>query len=172
MGALEEYNGPGSVAKVLEPTCSVFSPSRWKAHERKGVGWEAGNNKCRERRARSRNRLDANARFNRCLDQLVARVRNERRSSIRYESDVVAAQQAVHERRSFCTLVVLVKARCWRRDRVAPQQPRGSSCIFSGDERGFTQHAESPGRNILEVADRRGDDVQRARHERRPFIVL
>jgi hypothetical protein len=36
--------------------------------------------------------------------------------------------------------------------------------VFGRDERNFSQNAKRPNRNVFEIANWRGDDVQRAGH--------
>ena len=47
------------------------------------------------------------------------------------------------------------------RDLVAGQEAPGDPRVLGGDERRRTQHLEGPQRHVAEIADRRGDDVQR-----------
>ena len=60
--------------------------------------------------------------------------------------------------------VVLVKARCRRRDRVPGEQVSCVPRVFGGDHRHLAQHAQRPRGDVFEVADRRGDHEQRAGH--------
>src|SRR5690348_12262079 len=45
---------------------------------------------------------------------------------------------------------------------VPRQQPRGDARVLGGDRTHFPEHAERAQRHVLEVADRRGDDVEGA----------
>ena len=67
--------------------------------------------------------------------------------------------------------VVLVQAGGAGGDGVAGEQVSRSARVFGGDQRHFPQDPQRPGRDVFEVADRRGDHEQRAGHERTVFIV-
>ena len=76
--------------------------------------------------------------------------------------------------------VVLVEAEERCLDLVVPEQVTGAPRVFGGDQIDFAEHPQRPQRDVLEVADRRRDDEERARRRRnradvalhaRPFIV-
>ena len=61
-------------------------------------------------------------------------------------------------------LVVLVQADHRAMDLVVRQQFRGAPGVFGGDEIDLAQRPQRPKREVLEVADRRGDDEEGAGH--------
>ena len=61
-------------------------------------------------------------------------------------------------------LVVLVIAEEGLFDAVMIQQPAGVAGVLAGDAVRLAQHAHGPEGEILQVSDRRGDNVQRPGH--------
>ena len=59
--------------------------------------------------------------------------------------------------------VVLVKADERRRDLIVTEEVAGSARVLRGHQRHLAQDPQRPQRDVLEVADRRGDDEERAR---------
>ena len=49
------------------------------------------------------------------------------------------------------------------RDAVVIQQLLGLTCVFAGDQVDSLEHAQGAQRDVLEIADRSGDQVERAR---------
>ena len=62
------------------------------------------------------------------------------------------------------TSVVLMEAERWSRDAVVRKKPSCSARIFGGDQVDGSQDSQRPQRDVLKVADRRGDHEQRAGH--------
>jgi hypothetical protein len=78
------------------------------------------------------------------------------------ERDVAAARELGERARAALFLVVLVQRDRPRADAVAIEQHARVARVLREHERGLAQHAQRAQRHVLEVADRRRDEVQRA----------
>src|SRR6185295_6665977 len=162
MWRLKEDDRTRLPAELLEPFSAVFRPSRRKSEENERLCGEARNRQGRCNRTGPGNWLDADAGVDGEPDQLLAWIRHQRHAGIGDECHVFPGQQAGDERRRLSRFIMFVKTRRRGRDRVARQQMRGPACVFGSDQADLAEDAESPGRDVFEVADRRRDEEQRA----------
>ena len=95
---------------------------------------------------------------------MTPRIGNGWRSGVGDERDALMVLKTRDQRRAFPVLVVFMKTCRGRRDPVPRQQMSRAPRIFRGDERNLSKNAKRPNRNVFEIADWRGDDVQRAGH--------
>ena len=73
--------------------------------------------------------------------------------------------QARDQARRFARLIVLVKARRRRRDRVVLKEPGRPACVLCCDYGHFAQDPQRAQRDILEIADRCRYHIQSAGHD-------
>src|SRR6478752_5000065 len=148
--------------QATHPKFSVFRPSWREAEEDEAVGTETRDRQSGHRCARAGDRLNPDPVSDRLGNQMLARIRNGRRSRIGHQRDALVMLQTGNQRRALPMLVVFVKARRRGGDAVPRQQMSRSPRIFCGDERNLSKDPKRPNRNVFEIADWRGDDVQRA----------
>src|SRR5262245_37626901 len=92
-------------------------------------------------------------------------IRNQRRARIRHERNRFALLQAIHQLRYFRVFVMFVKARRRRRDRVVLEEPVRSTGVLGRNQCDFPEDPKRTKRDILQVADRCGDNVEGAGHD-------
>ena len=134
------------------------------AEESEGQHRQARSHQCRERRAGSWNGVYQNATLDAGLNQLQTRVADARRAGIGHEGEALGTGQAPEQLWQPSPGVVFVKTDGPSRDTVRGEQSRRAARIFSGDQGHLTKDAQRPKRDVLEVADRGRDHVQRAGH--------
>src|SRR5215471_5991365 len=139
---------------------------RRKTDKHELISWETGSGDGRHDGAGSRNAFDSDACGSRRRDQTLTGIGYGRGPRVRHERDRIAAAQAFDQARRLLPLVVFVKTRRPRRDRVVLEELRGPACILGRNQRDFAEDPQGPQRDIFEVADRRGDHVQNASHAR------
>ena len=83
--------------------------------------------------------------------------------SVSNKRDTGSAFEIDNEFRSARHLVVLVVAHGFRFDGVVVQQLLSLASVFAGNDIGFFEDAERAERDVLEIADRRADEVETGR---------
>src|SRR5687768_13465373 len=89
-------------------------------------------------------------------------IREQGRSGIADQSDVLSGAQEFEQTRSSRHLVMIVIAFSRGPDTEMLQESCGMAGIFAGDEVDFLEDPESPKRYVLQITDRRGDQVKLA----------
>ena len=92
--------------------------------------------------------------------QLEAGVGDERRPGVRYQCNALAGGEPGHQLRAGRRGVVLVVGGERRGDAVMVEQPSCDAGVLAGDQIGRGQGLERPQRDVAQVADRGGDQMQ------------
>ncbi len=112
-------------------------------------------------------RVDGVTGLARRAHQLEARIGNERRAGVGDERDRFAGGEPRQELRPRRRGVVLVVGRQRRRDAVVVEQLAGDAGVLAGDHVGRGERLQRPQRDVAQVADRGGDEVQSGGEPRR-----
>ncbi len=114
-----------------------------------------------EERRCSRNRNDRHLVANGQSDQPESGVGNSGHAGVGYKRDPRAAFEIDHQLRCFRHFVVLVVTDGAGRDPVMIEKLLGLARVFTGDQVDAFQHAQGAQGDVLEVADGRGNEVER-----------
>lgn len=156
--------------ELNEPLFSVITPMWWKSHKRKGSALDSRSRKGGHHRTRPRNRLHPEPGVRDRPDHLPAGVRNGRRAGIGHEGHRLALPQTLDHRPALPPLVVFPNADQPGGNLEVPQELTGAPGVFGRDDGDFPEDSERPEGDVLQVADGRGDHVQRPSHTAH-FIV-
>ena len=94
-------------------------------------------------------------------DQPESRVGDAGHARVGHERDLGAAFEIDDQFGGFRHLVVLVIADQSRLDAVVAEQFQRLARILAGDQVDFFEHTQSPQRDVFEIADRGGDQIER-----------
>ena len=133
------------------------------AQEEEPIGGEAGHGQRGDGGAGPRHGDDRDAFRAGVAHQPVARVGHGRSPRVGDEGHVAAGAQGREDLPALPALVVLEVRRDRRRDAVGAEQHGRAARVLAGDERHLAQDADGPQRDVLEVPQRGGHDVQRPR---------
>ena len=92
---------------------------------------------------------------------------NQRRAGVGHQRDRLAGGEPRQQLRPRRGGVVLVVGRQRRGDAVMVEQPAGHAGVLAGDQVGGGQRLQRPQRDVAQVADRGGDQVQTGGQPRR-----
>jgi hypothetical protein len=95
--------------------------------------------------------------------QLVAGIGDERRAGIADQRHCLALGESGKQLRPLLFRIVIVIGDERRDDAVVAQEHGGDPGILAGDQIGSGQRCQSANRNIAEIADGRGDDMEAGR---------
>jgi len=146
----------------LEDAAARTRAGRQEADEEKTVGREAGDRQGQGRGARAGHRHDRQAFLPGVAHEAIARVGDSRRAGIGDEGDVAAGPQGAEDPLPLPPLVLLEVGGRGGCDGVGAQENAGPACVLAGHEGGLAQHAQGAQGEVLQVADRRRDDEERA----------
>ncbi|MNH11373.1 hypothetical protein D3C79_708860 [compost metagenome] len=93
---------------------------------------------------------------------MVTGVRDQRRTGIGDQRDVIASQQAREKATALFPLVVLVTGRQGGIDPEMLQQTNGMTRVFRSDQGHIAEYFQRPRAHVIQVADGRGHHVKRA----------
>ena len=131
------------------------------------LGRQPAGRQRRHQRARPRHRLDAQARRNRRLHHALARIADARAAGVGHQRDLLAAPQPLDDFLAPPGLVELEVAQQRFGDAEMLQQLPGAPRVLRRHHVALLERAQRAQRDVLQVADRRGDQVERARRQRR-----
>jgi hypothetical protein len=100
--------------------------------------------------------------FERRAHEPLARIGDERRARVAHERDARAARERGEHKLAALPLVVPVQRDRLSGDPVAIEQHARVARVLGQHELGLAQHAQCAQRHVLEVADRRRHEMQRA----------
>ena len=121
-------------------------------------------------RARTRHGLDSKTGGDGGFDDALARIADAGTAGIRDQRDFLAAPETVND---FLAALGLVKLEITQKrsgDSEMLEQLPGAARVLGGDHVALAQDAQRAERDVLQVANRRGDEVKRAGSERRKRI--
>ena len=132
-----------------------------KAAEAEGIGGQAAGDQRRQKCRRSGNRHDRHMMPDGERDQAESGVGDAGHAGVGDERDLGSAFEVDDQLGGLGHLVVLVIADQARLDAVMAEQLQGLARIFAGDQVDFFEHAQRAQRDVFQVADRRGDEIER-----------
>ena len=144
---------------------------RQKTDEVEFVRRQATGGERRDQCARPRHRFDAEARRNRRLDYTFAGIADAGTAGIRDQRDFFAAPETFDDFLAASGFVELKIAEQRFGDAEMLQQSPGVARVLGGGDVALAQHAQRAQRDVLEVANGRGDEVKRPGYERRQCSV-
>ncbi len=147
--------------QCFEPCTSCSCLGRQKAFEDESIRGQPSRRQCGDQRTSTRHRHHCNPSGTRLAHQVISRIGNQRRTRIGDQRDILSTLQPPDESPPLFTLVMLV-ASCQRRlNTEVREQPRRVTGILRGYQRHLSQHPQRSGTDVLQIADRRGDDIKR-----------
>ena len=167
MRALVEHHRALEGVERAEPGESPAGLRRQEALEDEPVGGHAGRRQRSHQGRGARDRHHRDVRLAAEPHQPEARVRHAGRAGVRHERDPRARLEPPQQLGPAAGLVVLEVRDERRAHPVRLEQAPGPAGVLGGDEVGLSKDAEGAQRDVLEVADRRGDDEEGARRQRR-----
>ena len=141
---------------------------RQKAFEEEAVGRQAGDAERGEHRRGAGDRRHRGAGVLRGAHQPVARIGDQRGAGIGHQRDRAAVAEASEDFRPRRLRIVVVIGRERRLDAVAVEQPGGDAGVLARDEIGSRQRLQRPQRDVGEVSDRGGHQIEPGRAARGP----
>ena len=172
MRRFEKHQGRRATLKLSEPLSSVIRPSRNKSVNGQRIERKARRDRRCQRGTGSRNRVDRYRMLPTGSDECNAGIGDAWRPGVADERHARPRLKLRKEGRESRAAVVFVEADRRRRDRVMREKLRRSARIFGGNQVYFAQDAKRPKSDVLEVADGRGDDEQRAGHRAEHIVPL
>ena len=145
---------PGQALAPLAPAAgqeALEGPARSR-EPRRGHGGQHGRG--------PRDRHDPSAGSGPGGDQPLARIGDDGRPGVRHERQVRAGREVGQQVTLLRRPAPGVVAGGAGGDLVAVQEPAGDPRVLGGDQRDGPQHLERPHRDVAQVADGRGDDVE------------
>jgi len=149
-------------AQTFQRAAALAAASGKEANEEKFFARQSRSGKGSEQRRRSWNRHDRNIVPQTQGDEPMPRIGDQRHTSVAHERDFRALLQGHDQFRRARQLVVFVIADQRLVDVVVSEQFLRMPCILAGDLIGFFQDAQRAKRDVLEVADRRPDQIEAA----------
>ncbi len=157
-----------SAAIAGQPLASLAAGARQEPLERPARPRDAGRGDRRQHRRGAGDRHHHAAGRGPGRDEALPRVGHDGRAGVGDEGEVPARREVVQQlalARGAAPRVVADRA---GRDLVALEQAPADARVLGGDQRHGAQDLEGAVRDVAEVADRGGDDVQRPAGRRRP----
>jgi len=138
---------------------------RWRESEKQKLmsgqpGYGKGGNDCRG----ARNRNDGHGCSQGLLDEPEAGIGDSRSSRVRDKGHIPAGQEMPHDFGNSFPFLGLVIAEQRLFDSVTVQDLDRLTGVLASDDRRLSQHADASQGQVFEVADGRGDDIQRPGH--------
>ena len=166
---LEEHRQPvpGTSSGLLEPPFTVFSPNWWEAKKGEAMGSDAGRRNRRDHSACAGDWLDRKTLVADGLHERGAGVRDSRGAGVRHQRDRFALREPTGNPIDTRPLVVLVNAEDLRINIEMTKQDARPARIFGSDELDLLENLERAKGDVVEVADRGGDQVERPQVSRR-----
>ena len=162
VGRLEDDEGSRLRRQGVEPFFSVIRPRRRKPYKRERAA-ASGHDHRSQNGAGTRNGLDRDPARNGITHQACAGVREERGAGIGDQGDRIPPLESAEKTGPLPGLIVPVEAGGRGRYAVVGQQLGGATCVLGGNDGDILlKHAEGPDRDVFQVSDRGGDDVERA----------
>jgi hypothetical protein len=158
-----ENDGAVLDAKAFESTVAFPGASREKADKEKLFVGKAGGGEGSEKRGRAGYRDYRNLVAETKRHEAVTGIGNQGHSRVTDEGNLGALFQGNQEFRRARHFVVLVIADQGLVDIVVSEKFLGVAGVFASDLIGFLQNAQGAKSNVLEVADRRADEIEAAR---------
>jgi len=106
------------------------------------------------------------------LDKRNSRISDARSSCVAHQSHFCPRLQPREKLGYTTSTVMFVKANGRRRNRVVIQEFRRAASVFSRNQVCFPHDPQRPKCDVLEVADGRGDDEQRAGHRAESYCTI
>src|SRR6185295_6563050 len=167
MGRLEDHQRVAEIRPSSIERPALARLRRRETGEGEGVRRQAGDDQRGDRRGGTGDRLDADSRGGGFPDQQKPGIGEERRARIAGERDRLAVSQIGEETWQTLALVVLVERDERLPDAEMREQAAGVAGVFAGDQIGRLEGGAGARREVVEIADRRGDDQELAAHQSR-----
>ena len=159
-GASKKTSVAGTAFSSASRSCRAFCRGGRKPANRKASVASPADGERRQQRRRARQADHRVAGGDRLAHQLVAGVGDQRRAGVADDGDRLARRQLGQHARPLALGVVLVIGPRRPRDGVVGEQRAAVARVLAVDHVGPGQHGERPERDVGEVADRRGDEVE------------
>ena len=157
---LEEEERPRLTHERRETGRARPGSARQEALEDEALGREARHRDEGGERRRTGHGHDRDAGGERPAHQVIAGIRDPRRAGVGDERDRRAGPEPLDESRRALALDGVVVAGERARDAVALEERARAARVLGGDEIDLAEHAQRPQGDVLQVADRGGDDVE------------
>src|SRR5438105_1831549 len=146
-------------------TCSPRVRSRGKkTREEELIRWQPRGDKRRHESRRTRNWYDCNSALNRRVNDAKSRVAYQRRAGVRYDGDTFSLFKQLGQSRGAFPFVVFVVTNGPGPNTEVIQQNSSAARVFAGNYLDIAQHAQRSLRDVFEISDWGGDNVERSGH--------
>jgi len=162
MPGFVEHQGARFAREHREAFAARRCLGRQEAFEHETVAGEASDRQGGDECTRARHRADPDSRGARGAHEAETGVAHQRRARIGDQRQRFAGEQACDQLRGDFAFVVFVHRQQWPLDAEMREQAPAVPRVLGADRIDRAQHLQRPRREIAEVADRGGDDVQRA----------
>ena len=160
MHRFKKYQCFGARADFLQTAHTFAAAGGQKAHKQNRISRQTGNgNRCRHGAA-ARYRADLNSFARGSCNQPVTGVTQQRGASVAHQSHIFSGfQQRKNFRNSFALIVFMTGSQAVTDSKQLKQLARAARILGSYQCNGV-QHSARPNTDIIQIADRRGDDEQ------------
>ena len=134
---------------------------RKKSAEAERIRGQTARHQRRQKRRRARNRHHRHMMADGQRNQAEPRVRNSRHARIGHQRDACSLLHFLDEFGRARHLIVFVVTDGASRNAVVVEQLLRPACVFARDKIRFLENAQSAQRDVLQVADGRGDEIKR-----------
>ena len=157
---LEQHQRCRNAAELGNAAAARGGLRRQEAGKQELIGGQAGDGERRQQRRGAGQRRDRVAGVMGGAHQLEARIGDQRRAGVGDQRDRRAIGEPAQQRRPRLRRIVVVVGRQRRGDGVAVEELARHPRILAGDQVGAGQRRERAQRDVAEIADRGGDDMQ------------
>jgi len=164
----EQHGGPLAPRDAVEQAAPLAPFARHEAEEQVAVGGQARDGEGGRHRGGPGDRHDGHIAPARRRDEVGAGIAHRRRARVGDERDVFPRAEEVENPAPRGLTRVRVKAHQLGARADVGEQDLGVACVFGRHHRHAAEGGRGPGREVVEVAERRRDDVQSARHVTTP----
>jgi hypothetical protein len=159
---LEEHGRPGARGMCRVPAVPFPPPWRRKPEEDERDGGKPRERQDREDGGRSGDRFHLMPGRGRGRDEPLPGIRDDGRSGVRHESNRLPAGQSLEGLADAMVLVVAVAGHTGCREREPREEVPRAARILAVDDVRRRESLPRPRRQVVEIADRRGDDEEAA----------
>ena len=156
----------------IEPCRPILGSRGDESVKGQGLKGKSRGDRGRQRCTRSRHRIDTDSVLPTRLNECNSRISDTRSPGVADQGNLCSGVQPREELGYPRAAVVFVKANGRRRNRVMIQKFRRSASVFGSNQVYLPHDPERPKCDVLEVADGRGDDEQRAGHRAESYCTI
>ena len=155
-----EHPGALLASQRLQALAAAMGLGRQEAFETEPVRGQTGGAEGGDQGAGAGDRGHQHTGFAGLAYQMKARIGNQRCARIGDQRHILARQQTLHQSGTLVPFVVIMTGGGRGGDTEVLQQASAVPGVFGGDQADRAQHLEGARGDVLQIADRRGDNVK------------